>query len=320
MRKNAGKTLFGKTGMYIPQMTLGTWGIGGAGWDTYSDEDRLDAIRSAVECGITLIDTAPAYNAGEAERYIGKALETIGGRKEVMLVTKCGNRFIDGKYVRSGKAENIFAECDDSLRNLRTDYIDVMLVHWPDPTVPFSETFGALEELKKEGKVLHIGVSNFTREQIEEVQKTTELEVLQVQYSMLHRDNMELLKWAHAQGMGTMAYGALTGGLLTGRYRTVETYEASDSRNRFYGKYFQEPYFSRVMKLLDLMQPVADGHGASLSEVAINWARQKDHVNTCIVGAQKRSRVEANARCLEWELSDAELSELDSALCTIFGS
>ena len=317
MRKNAGKTLFGKTGMYIPQMTLGTWGIGGAGWDTYSDEDRLDAIRSAVECGITLIDTAPAYNAGEAERYIGKALETIGGRKEVMLVTKCGNRFIDGKYVRSGKAENIFAECDDSLRNLRTDYIDVMLVHWPDPTVPFSETFGALEELKKEGKVLHIGVSNFTREQIEEVQKTTELEVLQVQYSMLHRDNMELLKWAHAQGMGTMAYGALTGGLLTGRYRTVETYEASDSRNRFYGKYFQEPYFSKVMKLLDLMQPVAD---ASLSEVAINWARQKDHVNTCIVGAQKRSRVEANARCLEWELSDAELSELDSALCTIFGS
>ena len=129
MRKKAGKTLFGKTGMYIPQMTLGTWGIGGAGWDTYSDEDRLDAIRSAVECGITLIDTAPAYNAGEAERYIGKALETIGGRKEVMLVTKCGNRFIDGKYVRSGKAENIFAECDDSLRNLRTDYIDVMLVH-----------------------------------------------------------------------------------------------------------------------------------------------------------------------------------------------
>ena len=94
-----------------------------------------------------------------------------------------------------------------------------------------------IEELKKEGKVLHIGVSNFTREQIEEVQKTTELEVLQVQYSMLHRDNEELLKWAHAQGMGTMAYGALTGGLLTGRYRTVETYEASDSRNRFYGKY-----------------------------------------------------------------------------------
>ena len=163
-------------------------------------------------------------------------------------------------------------------------------------------------------------MSNFTREQIEEVEKTTELEVLQVQYSMLHRDNEELLKWAHAQGMGTMAYGALTGGLLTGRYRTVETYEASDSRNRFYGRYFQEPYFSKVMKLLDLMQPVADGHGASLSEVAINWARQKDHVNTCIVGAQKRSRVEANARCLEWELSDAELSELDSALCTIFGS
>lgn len=312
------KVVFGKTGMSVSQITLGTWGIGGAGWDSYSDEDRLDAIRAAVESGITLIDTAPAYNAGEAERYIGKALEETGCRKDVFLVTKCGNRFIDGKYVRSGKPENIFAECEDSLRNLRTDHIDVMLVHWPDPAVPFSETFGALEELKKEGKILHIGVSNFTREQLEEVQKTSEIEVLQLQYSMLNRDNEELLKWAHAQGMGTMAYGALTGGLLTGRYRKVETYEPADSRNRFYGKFFQEPYFSKTMKLLDLMQPIADGHRAALAEVALNWVRQKEYVSTCVVGAQKRVRVEENVKCLQWSLSAAELKELDDALAAVF--
>lgn len=312
------KVMFGKTGLEISQITLGTWGIGGAGWDSYPEEDRLDAIRAAVESGITLIDTAPAYNAGEAERYIGRALEEIGARDNILLVTKCGNRFIDGKYVRSGKPENIFAECEDSLRNLRTDHIDVMLVHWPDPTVPFAETFGALEELKKEGKICHIGVSNFTKDQLEEVGKTSEIEVLQLQYSMLHRDNEELLKWAHAQGMGTMAYGALTGGLLTGRYRTVETYEPADSRNRFYGKYFQEPYFSRAMKLLDVIQPIADGHDAALAEVALNWARQKDFVSTCVVGAQKRVRVEGNVKCLQWNLSDGEIAELDHALETIF--
>ncbi len=312
------KVVFGKTGLEISRITLGTWGIGGAGWDSYSDEDRLDAIRAAVESGITLIDTAPAYNAGEAERYIGRALEEIGARNDVMLVTKCGNRFIDGKYVRSGKPENIFAECEDSLRNLRTDHIDVMLVHWPDLTVPFSETFGALEQLKKEGKIRHIGVSNFTKEQLEEVGKTSEIEVLQLQYSMLHRDNEELLKWAHEKGMGTMAYGALTGGLLTGRYRTVETYEPSDSRNRFYGKYFQEPYFSKAMKLLEVMQPIADGHGAALAEVALNWTRQKEYVSTCVVGAQKRVRVEGNVKCMDWDLSAAELAELDKALETIF--
>jgi aryl-alcohol dehydrogenase-like predicted oxidoreductase len=135
---------------------------------------------------------------------------------------------------------------------------------------------------------------------------------------MLNRDNEELLKWAHAQGMGTMAYGALTGGLLTGRYRKVETYESADSRNRFYGKFFQEPYFSKTMKLLDLMQPIADGHRAALAEVALNWVRQKEYVSTCVVGAQKRVRVEGNVKCLQWSLSAAELKELDDALAAVF--
>ena len=155
--------MLGGTGLSVSPMTLGTWGIGGAGWDDYPDDVRMDAIAAAVESGINFIDTAPAYNAGEAERFIGKTLEQTGNRGKVVIATKCGNRFIDGKYVRSGKPENIFAECEDSLKNLRTDHIDVMLVHWPDPTVPFSETFGALSQLKAEGKIRHVGVSNFSR-------------------------------------------------------------------------------------------------------------------------------------------------------------
>lgn len=308
------KVKLGSTGLLVSPMTLGTWGIGGAGWDDYPDDVRMDAILSAVESGINFIDTAPAYNAGEAERYIGKTLEQTGSRGRVLIATKCGNRFIDGKYVRSGRAENIFAECEDSLKNLRTDHIDVMLVHWPDPTVPFAETFGALSRLKSEGKILHVGVSNFTKEQILEARKTIGIEVLQLQYSMFNRENEELLKWAHGEGIGTMAYGALCGGLLTGRYRKVETYEPSDSRNRFYGRFFTEPFFSKAMEMLEVMQPIADRHGAGLSEVALNWARQKDFIDTCVVGAQKRSRVESNAQGFAWRLTEDELSELEAGM------
>ena len=306
--------MLGGTGLSVSPMTLGTWGIGGAGWDDYPDDVRMDAIAAAVESGINFIDTAPAYNAGEAERFIGKTLEQTGNRGKVVIATKCGNRFIDGKYVRSGKPENIFAECEDSLKNLRTDHIDVMLVHWPDPTVPFSETFGALSQLKAEGKIRHVGVSNFSREQIMEARKTIEIEVVQLQYSMFNRENEELLKWAHGEGIGTMAYGALCGGLLTGRYRKVETYEPADSRNRFYGRFFQEPFFPKDMEMLDAMQPIADRHGADLAEVALNWARQKEFVDTCIVGAQKRSRVEANVKGFTWQLAESELSELETAM------
>lgn len=308
---------FGQTGMRVSPLTLGTWGIGGSGWDAYADEVRVDAIRAAVECGINLIDTAPAYNAGEAERYIGRALEQTGLREKVRIVTKCGNRFINGQYIRNGRAENIFEECEESLKNLKTDHIDVMLVHWPDPNIPLSETFGALKELKEQGKILHIGASNFTKEQILEAGRTVRFEVLQLQYSMVNRDNEELLKWAHAEGIGTMAYGALAGGLLTGRYRSVQNYEAGDNRNRFYGRFFSEPNFTKIMRLLEVMQPIADGHGASLAETALNWVRRKDFVDTCIAGAQKRERVEGNAKCLQWELTAAEQRQLDDAVGTV---
>ena len=305
---------FGNTGLCVSPLTLGTWGIGGAGWDDYPEDVRMDAINAALENGINFIDTAPAYNAGEAERQIGRALEKAGNRDRVVIATKCGNRFINGQYVRSGKPENIFAECEDSLRNLRTDHIDVMLVHWPDPSVPFEETFGALSQLKSEGKILHIGVSNFSKEQILEARKTVDIEVLQLQFSMFNHDNEEVLKWAHSQGIGTMAYGVLCGGLLTGRYRKVETYEAADSRNRFYGKFFTEPFFSKAMKMLDAMQPAAERHNADLSEIALNWARQKEYIDTCIAGAQKRERIEKNARSFQWKLTDEDMAELDDAI------
>ena len=302
---------FGKTGLRVSKLCLGTWGIGGAGWDSYSDESRMDAIKAALECGINFIDTAPAYNAGKAECYVGETLNKLKKRKDVVISTKCGNKFVDGKYLRCGSKESILKQCDESLKNLKTDYIDIYLVHWPDPDVELEETIDAVSTLKKEGKILHAGVSNFSKEQIEEAQKYCKIEAFQPQYSLADRKDEKLIRWAHEQGLGIMTYGTLGGGILTGNYRKLRTFEQTDSRNRFY-PYFKEPLFSKAMELLTIMDQIAEERNVSLAQIAEKWVIQKRFVSSCIIGAQSRARVEENCRNLQWELTDNEIRRLES--------
>ena len=302
---------FGKTGLRVSKLCLGTWGIGGAGWDSYSDESRMDAIKAAFECGINFIDTAPAYNAGKAECYVGETLSKLKKRREVVISTKCGNKFVDGKYLRCGSKESILKQCDESLKNLKTDYIDIYLVHWPDPDVELEETIDAVSTLKKEGKILHAGVSNFSKEQIEEAQKYCKIEAFQPQYSLADRKDEKLIRWAYEQGLGIMTYGTLGGGILTGNYRKLRTFEQTDSRNRFY-PYFKEPLFSKAMELLTIMDQIAEERNVSLAQIAEKWVIQKRFVSSCIIGAQSRVRVEENCRNLQWELTDNEIRRLES--------
>ena len=302
---------FGKTGLRVSKLCLGTWGIGGAGWDSYSDESRMDAIKAALECGINFIDTAPAYNAGKAECYVGETLSKLKKRREVVISTKCGNKFVDGKYLRCGSKESILKQCDESLKNLKTEYIDIYLVHWPDPDVELEETIDAVSTLKKEGKILHAGVSNFSKEQIEEAQKYCKIEAFQPQYSLADRKDEKLIRWAHEQGLGIMTYGTLGGGILTGNYRKLRTFEQTDSRNRFY-PYFKEPLFSKAMELLTIMDQIAEERNVSLAQIAEKWVIQKRFVSSCIIGAQSRARVEENCRNLQWELTDNEIRRLES--------
>ena len=302
---------FGKTGLRVSKLCLGTWGIGGAGWDSYSDESRMDAIKAALECGINFIDTAPAYNAGKADCYVGETLSKLKKRREVVISTKCGNKFVDGKYLRCGSKESILKQCDESLKNLKTDYIDIYLVHWPDPDVELEETIDAVSTLKKEGKILHAGVSNFSKEQIEEAQKYCKIEAFQPQYSLADRKDEKLIRWAHEPGLGIMTYGTLGGGILTGNYRKLRTFEQTDSRNRFY-PYFKEPLFSKAMELLTIMDQIAEERNVSLAQIAEKWVIQKRFVSSCIIGAQSRARVEENCRNLQWELTDTEIRRLES--------
>ena len=304
---------FGDTGLQVSEMALGTWGIGGAGWDDYSEESRLDAIRAAIEGGINLIDTAPAYNAGVAERYIGQVLKDMGVRQKMVLATKCGTEFINGAYVRDCSAKTIIRQCEESLQNLQTDYIDLYMVHWPDAKVPIEETMDALKQLKQQGKIRHAAASNFSKELLGEASRYCPIEAYQAQYSMVFRTNEETLKWAAQQGMGTMGYGALGGGILSGAVREAITYAEGHSRNRFY-KHFQEPMFSKVMKLVEVMDGIAAERNVPVAQIALNWAVQKDFISSCIVGAQSRGKVEENYAGFTWELNQEELAALNDAI------
>ena len=306
---------FGKTGMMVSEFCLGTWGMGGVGWDDNPEETRIDAIAAAIEAGVNFIDTAPAYNGGAAERLLGKALKDLGKRQDVIISTKCGNFFINGTtYVRDGRRDKITQQVEESLQNLQTDYIDLMLIHWPDVNTPFEETMGALNDLKKAGKILHVGVSNFSQEQMEEANQYCEIEAYQPQYSMVNRSGEKLIKWAAEQNMGIMTYGSLGGGILTGAFREPVQFDASDSRNRFY-KHFQEPTFSKVMEVLKVMDKLSAEHdNVPLAQIALNWCAQKDFVSTCIVGAQHRRKVMENAAAYDWSLTAEEMALLDAAI------
>ena len=309
---------FGITEMNVSVMTLGTWGMGGVGWDTYDEETREDAVKAAVDAGINFIDTAPAYNAGESERFLGRTIKKLGVRDRLMISTKCGNRFVDGMvYKRDGSYDFILSQCEDSLRNLQTDHIDLMLIHWPDPDTPFAETMDALNRLKKEGKILHIGVSNFSVEQMKEAGQFGEIEAYQPHYSMVNRDAEDIIRWAHGQDMGIMTYGSLGGGILTGVYREVREFAPVDSRNRFY-KHFKEPMFSKIMKLLETMDGVSEKRNkVPLSQIALNWSAQKEFISTCIVGAQTRRKIEENAAAFDWTLTQEEIDILDEAVIQV---
>lgn len=305
---------FGKTGLEVSELCLGTWGIGGAGWDQNPEETKMDAIRASFEQGVNIFDTAPAYNAGAAERILGETLEKMGVRKDVILSTKCGNDFVNGQYVHCGKRDHILAQCDASLRNLRTDYIDLYILHWPQDDATPEETLGAMMELKKAGKVRFLGLSNHSVAQMEEAAKYADIDFIQVQYSMLEREREVEMKYAEAHGMATMGYGVLGGGLLTGRYRELRTYETMDSRNRFY-KFFREPGWSKAQQLLGVMDEISAARGGvPLSEIAVNWALQKSFLTTALFGTQHRARAIENCHALDWTLSDADIATLDQAL------
>ncbi len=304
-------------------LAVGTWAIGAFGYGDVNDEDSVAAIRAMFDGGVNLIDTAPVYGAGYSEKVCARALEGLD-RSKILVSTKCGVGPTTLKHqrgltpvgkqsLRDSSFANLMYECEQSLRRLKTDYIDFYFIHWPDYDMPFEETAAALNLLKQQGKIRFIGLSNFSKEQMLEMGKYCRIDVIQPAYSMVSRRDEDLMKWCHTQGIDTFTYGSLGAGILTGTFREVPTFGEKDPRNGFY-PFFKEPHFSKVMKVLAVMDEISAETGKPLPQIAINWSTQKDYVSTALCGVRNVKEAQENCSTFDWTLTDEQIARLDAAI------
>src|ERR1700694_4817958 len=281
----------GRSELTVSRIAFGTWQLGGD-WGATDEDAAIRAIRHALDRGVTLFDTAQGYGFGASERLLAKALEGYR-RDDVVIATKGGLRSLGGAQVeRDASPESIRAGVDDSLRALDTDYIDVLQVHWPDPRVPFAETAGALAGLVAAGEVRHVGVFNFSAEEMDEFSKTLPVETLQPPYHLFHRDiEASILPYAEAHDIGVLVYGPLAHGLLSG-HLDADTHFSSDDW-RSHSPDFQGDSFARNLRVVAELERLAnDELGVPVSRLAVAWALANPAVHVAIIGTRSASHVD----------------------------
>jgi len=313
----------GKSDLSVSAVSLGTWVTGGWWWGGSDDAQSIDAIRRSIDLGVNLIDTAPVYGFGHSEEVVGRAIRDV--RDRVLVATKCGLRWDrdegeiffetrdqngDPRAVRRNlRRESILEECEASLRRLGVDVIDLYQCHWPDPATPVAETMDALSSLRREGKIRAIGVSNFTREMMEECLRYGDLASDQPKYNMLQRDiESDVLAFARAHDIGILAYSPLEQGILTGKVAVDRTFPEGDYRRD--RPWFQARNREKALALLAKLEPVAKAHGWTLGQLAIHWLIRQDGVTSAIVGARTPAQAEENARAAQGRLSGEELAQI----------
>ena len=299
----------------VSALAVGTWAIGGARYGEVNEKDSIAAIHKMIENGVNLIDTAPAYNCGISEQIVGRALKG-GYREKVLISTKFGiGDGMDkaGVIPRDASRKACFAECEDSLRRLDVDYLDFYFVHWPDVNTPLAETMDAMLELKKQGKIRFIGVSNFDKPMIEECLKTTMIDAVQPPYSMVNQSEKELMEWCASQGIASFSYGSLGSGILTGAIREIPNWDPLDFRFTFYD-FYKEPKFSKCMELLKTLDEISKNNGHPLAQIALNWSTQKDYVGTALCGVRNVDEVIENCAAFDWMLTNEEMAIIDAKL------
>jgi aryl-alcohol dehydrogenase-like predicted oxidoreductase len=317
----------GKSDVKVTPMAFGAWAVGGWMWGGAEENASVRAIRRAYDSGITTIDTAPVYGFGKSEELIGKAMAGVP-RDSYQILTKFGMNWTseDGEYFfdttddegnlikmhKWSSRKRIMQECEDSLRRLKTDYIDLYQIHWPDATTPISETFEAVERLIEQGKVRAAGVCNYNVEQVNEALKTIPLASNQVPYSMVNRGiEKQLVPQALEKGLGIIPYSPLQRGLLTGKIKPGHQFDEGDTRegNRFY----TDENIRRTNAMLEEIRNIAETHNATLAQIVINWTMHRPGVACVLVGARDDNQVEANAKALQLNLTTDELSSITQA-------
>ena len=315
----------GTSGVQVTEIALGAWAIGGWLWGGTDDAGALAGIRRAIDLGMTTIDTAPVYGFGHSEEIVGQAIR--GRRDQVQVLTKFGLRWGPGHvgkehfnsedlqgrpvHVRqhAGRA-SVMEECEQSLRRLGIDCIDLYQQHWPDPTTPVEETMEACAALLKAGKVRAVGVSNYTPELMERAIKVVPLASDQPPYSMLRRDiEADLVPWCLKHSIGILAYSPLQNGILTGRIGMDRQFPKTDLRAQ--NKFYRPENRRRILEFLDSLRPIAEAHQATLAQLVINWTIHRPGITCALVGVRNPAQAEENARAAEFELSADQMRRIN---------
>jgi len=312
----------------ITRLTFGAWAIGGWFWGGTDEKESLEALETAIDMGMTTIDTAPVYGFGQSEQFVGKAIK--GKRDKVEILTKFGLRWDvssqhmhfkdtednDGNKLsiyRLGTKESVIQECEDCLRRLRTDYIDLFQQHWPDDQTPVEETMEALEILKTQGKIRAGGVSNYSVKQLSEADKTFNLSSNQVAYSMVLRDiEKELVPYSLKNNKAIIVYSPLQRGILTGKI--TPNYKFGEGDHRPTTPFYQEPNLTRINQFLLNIEPIANEKSSTLAQLVINWTLNQPGISCVLVGARNAKQVKENIKAEEIVISNEEMNKINSEL------
>jgi len=312
----------------ITPLAFGAWAIGGWFWGGTNEKESVDAIEAAIDHGMTTIDTAPVYGFGQSEEFVGKAVK--GKRERVQILTKFGLRWDtitsnlhfektkdnSGKELsiyRHGGKGSIIRECENSLRRLGTDYIDLYQQHWPDSDTPVEETMEALEILKNQGKIKAGGVSNYSAEQMAEADSYFTLFSNQVPYSMVLRDiEKSLIPWCLKKNKAIIVYSPLQRGILTGKVSAGYKFKQGDHRKEHV--YFKEPNVSKINQFLNEIEPIAVNKNATLAQLVIKWTLAQSGITCVLVGARNRHQVLENVAASQLEISPGEMEFINTKL------
>jgi aryl-alcohol dehydrogenase-like predicted oxidoreductase len=309
---------FGKTGMEITPIGFGAWAIGGGGWAAawgpQDDDEAVGAIRRAVELGVNWVDTAAVYGLGHSEELVAQALKSVPDSERPYVFTKCSLVWDGGGDISNVlEKDSVKRECEESLQRLQTDVIDLYQIHWPRPDEYIEEGWEALVELKDEGKVRHIGVSNFDVSQMERIGEIAPVETLQPPYNMLNRGvEEEILPYCGENDIGVIVYSPMRSGLLTGKMTPERVANLPSDDWRRNAQDFQEPRLSRNLELVELLEEIGADHGLSPGEVAIAWTLRHLAVTAAIVGGRRPDQVDGIIGAAELRLSEDELDRIET--------
>jgi len=296
--------VLGKTKIELSAIIMGTWQTGKSMWAGIDDKESEKAIQAAMDAGITTFDTAEVYGNGHSEKVLGKA---VGNRRDqVTILSKVFSNHLG--------YDQVIAACNRSLKNLGTDYLDLYQIHWPPGSfgakpVPLEETMKALTDLKEQGKIRAIGVSNFSLEQLKAICAVGPVESLQPPYSLLWRHlETDTLAWCHANRVTVLAYSPMAQGLLTGKFGPDHQFEKGDHRSA--NRLFQSDIYPQAQEALDALRPIAAEKGITLAQLALAWVIAKPGV-CAIAGARNAEQSIGNAQAAEIQLSASDLEAMD---------